>query len=455
MKFKYDEATIVELARYFNMDLTALLPIRLKQDPEFVTQVREKAISQMNGIVKLSDSKMFYIGSVDFMVMREGAQNKFVILESNGGSSRGLLSLHLDQVELIFNAYKTAIDQCSNHPQKFILIGRMLSDGLYQEKIMLMEYLKAIFEAESHRVEIFTPATFNPLQCSDYDISFLVADYNSLIPDLIYQDKRVFYQDMPVDLLIGDGIARRFPEVSSDFQNDWTQVKTGVVNPIYHVTDDKFNTYVAEYYGQDLLSQYNIHLLKFGKVSNRSHLESTLQKLRLTNQSFIIKPFGGSGGAGILPILNTAPLEDIPMIIDQSIAEFHQKFASQRDPFPYTIQEMASFNLINWKGSQRTFDIRIYVAQHNGSIIPVGGEARIARAPFTGRFAKNEFVVNICGEWGVEFDRAYALSESALQTLHMSIDDLTDLFCASCQLFKIICENHQKILAFDQWNLFL
>ena len=61
---------------------------------------------------------------------------------------------------------------------------------------------------------------------------------------------------------------------------------------------------------------------------------------------------------------------------------------------------MAKFLLIDWKESQRTFDLRIYVAQQNGYIIPIGGEARIARAPFTGEYAKNEFVVNICGDWG-------------------------------------------------------
>ncbi len=454
MNFKYNEATIVDLARYFNQELTALAPIRLKQDNKLVDSVRERAIEKMNGAPTLKDSKLFYVGSVDFMVITKEGQNKFAILESNGGSSRGLLSLSLEQVELIFRAYKQAIDECSTSSRRFILIGRMPIDNLYQEKIMLMEFLKQEYHSEGLKVGIYTPLTYNSVQAQLHDIVLLVADYGTLLKELSYREKQVFYKDEPVDLLIGDGIARRFPILGSAVKKNWRVLKTGIVNPIYHITDDKFNTYLAEYFGRNILDEYNVHHLKFGKVSTREQLKGILDK-KSSDGNLIIKPFGGSGGAGILPILKNITKNEISKMVDQSIAEFHQKFMDHRDPFPYTIQEMAKFNLISWHGSKRTFDLRIYVAQLKGELIPIGGEARIARAPFTGALEKNEFVVNICGEWGVEFERAYALSRNALQTLKMSEDDLIDIFCASSQLFRIICEKYHQITSFNQWDTFL
>ena len=400
MNLKYDEETIVNLSHYFNLDLMALAPIRQKQDSKFVDIIREKAEKKMNGFPKLSDPKVFYIGSIDFMVMESGGQNEFVILESNGGSSRGLLSLSYDQVEIIFDAYKKAIDECAKDTPKRVLIGRMPIDDLYQEKIMLMEFLKQKYESEGFSVGIYTTRSYNPLQQKEPDIILIVSDYNTLLKDIAYHDQQIFFRDKAIHLLIGDGIARRFPIVADDIKKNWNNVKTNIVNRIYHVTDDKFNTYLAEHLGRDILSKYHIHFLKFGKVFTRDHLETSLKNLISIQKDFIIKPFGGSGGAGILPILQNTSKEQISGIIDKSIAEFHHKFDPTRNPFPYTIQEMAKFLLIDWKESQRTFDLRIYVAQQNGYIIPIGGEARIARAPFTGEYAKNEFVVNICGDWG-------------------------------------------------------
>jgi len=37
----------------------------------------------------------------------------------------------------------------------------------------------------------------------------------------------------------------------------------------------------------------------------------------------------------------------------------------------------------------------------------------------------------------------------------MLVDDLTNVFCAACQLFQIICDKYHEILAFNDWNKFL
>ena len=116
---------------------------------------------------------------------------------------------------------------------------------------------------------------------------------------------------------------------------------------------------------------------------------------------------------------------------------------------------MAKFSLINYKNSKRTYDIRIYVVQKDGVLYPVGGNGRIAKAPYTGKFSKEEFVVNICGEWGVDVDRAIAISPDNLNILELNENDISDLFCAACQLFRIISEKHYDILACNDWEKYI
>ena len=82
----------------------------------------------------------------------------------------------------------------------------------------------------------------------------------------------------------------------------------------------------------------------------------------------------------------------------------------------------------------------------------MGGTARIARAPFTGNFTSDEFVVNICGKWGVDVDRALAFSPETLKQLKLKDEDLIDMFCAASQLFRIICEQFSTIMAHKDWE---
>ena len=67
--------------------------------------------------------------------------------------------------------------------------------------------------------------------------------------------------------------------------------------------------------------------------------------MREYKQSFIIKPSGGSGGAGVMPISEFEAPSNIRKIIKESKEEFFAKFMKTRNPFPYTIQEKADFSL--------------------------------------------------------------------------------------------------------------
>ncbi len=453
MSFRFEENDLVYLSRYFNKNFVSLTSIRKKQNSKFIRHVRKKAFDRMNGPPKLPDPRMFYVGSVDFMVSERDGKKRFAILETNGGSSRGILAIGLDQIEMIFNAYKTAIDQIPDDNNKRIIIGTLPNDDLFQEKILLIEFLKQRYAIEGYTVGINNSFNYDPTNPENDDISLILSNYNNLLEHLSYENQYIAFKGNKIDLVIGDGIARRFPILGAYIKNDWKRIKTIIVNTVYQVTDDKANTYLAAKLGKNILKEYRIDPLFFGKVTDPYYLEEYLQQiLSEKKKSVVIKPFGGSGGAGIQAILKDTKVSQIPEIMSTSISDFYNKFDTRRNPFPYTIQEMADFSLIEWGGAKRTYDIRINVVQQEGYIYPVGGTIRIAKAPFTGTYQKDEFVVNICGDWGVDIERVVALSPEGLNSVGLNEDDLTDLFCAACQIFKIITEKYDEIMAFNKWD---
>ncbi|MFX0071275.1 MAG: hypothetical protein ACFFAO_09315 [Candidatus Hermodarchaeota archaeon] len=127
-----------------------------------------------------------------------------------------------------------------------------------------------------------------------------------------------------------------------------------------------------------------------------------------------------------------------------------------RNPYPYTIQEMADFSLIipPWEvEGKHTFDIRIYMAQKEGKIIPIGGLARIARGTYSGSLDKQEFVVNLSGYDGkIEVNRGRGISTQNAELLNLTVEDFVNIFCISCVMFKSIAENYEKIINFNDWS---
>lgn len=456
VKFSFDGDNIVYLSRYFNKNFFSQTPTMEKQDSKFTRKIRKAALEKMNGAPEISDSKSFYVGSMDFMVMEKNGKHEFAILESNGGSTRGILAISEEQTEMIFNAYKHAIDQSSDkEDRKLVIIGTIANDTIFQEKILLIEYLKHRYTIEGLEVGVYNSLNFTERKKTE-DITLVIANYNNLFQGLSYRKGNVFFMGDRVDVLIGDGIARRYPILGAYCKYDPNKIDVSVVNKIYQVCDDKASTYLAAHIGKETLDEYRVRPLMFYKAQDPYHLEEALgHMVSRFQKNFVIKPFGGSGGAGVLAVPKTSRPEDLPEIMDNSIFDFYKKFDKRRNPFPYTIQEMANFKLIDWDNSKRTFDIRIYVAQKEGCLYPVGGTVRISRAPYTGSLKKDEFVVNICGPWGAEVERALGFSEEAINILNITEEDLMDMFCASCQFFRIASERHLEILCFENWDVFI
>jgi len=454
---------LVNLGQSLGLDLVLFNDLRASQEESFADKVRNASLEKMEACNdnRLHDNDLFYAGSIDFMVSDEAEGKKFFLLETNGGSNRGLSILTLKQQTIMYDGYYRAIEQAIKANKRgdnkvLILIGVPIEDGLIHEKVIMLEYLRKKLKKSDLTVEIYNINNFSSE--FDTDVAFLIADYKELSIHLSFSDKWVkIRKDAKVSVLIGDGIARRLhdEEFARLIRDDFRKINSVVVNPIFRITDDKSLTYLASYYAKESLEKYNLKYLIFTKAYNEKDLvEKIKYVLNKYKKPFIIKPNGGSGGAGVIPIGPDEDLKNIPALINQSKEEFFAKFMKNRDPYPYTIQEMAEFSLIDWQGGKHTFDIRIYMSQKDdGKIVPIGGLARIARGNYQGNLNKQEFVVNLSGFDGqIEVFRGRGISSSNAKLLNLTFDDFVNIFSIGCALFKSITKNYDKIIKFNDWD---
>ena len=463
-EISYTETELIKLGESFGMELFSTAPIKESSDDTFVDKIRQKSLEIMEKHKDnyLNQPDLFYAGSIDFMVCDEPKGKKFFLLETNGGSNRGLSSITEKQQKLIYDGYFQAIDQAIKYDKRgdnkvLILVGIPTNDGLFHEKVLMVDYFRKKLQKRNLNVELFDIKNFN--HAFEGNIAFLIADYKQLSTSLSFSDNWVKLNEQKISVLIGDGIARRLhdDEFAKLIREDFRIINTIIVNPVFRITDDKSLTYLASYYAKDKLEKYNLKYLLFTKAYNEKEL---IEKLRYVitkfKRPFIIKPDGGSGGAGVIPISPEEDPSNIKNLIDQSKEEFYAKFMKNRSPFPYTIQEMADFSLITppWdKKGKHTFDLRIYMAQKDGIIIPIGGLARIARESYSGSLNKQEFVVNLSGYDGlIDIARGRGISEEIGKLLNLSFDDYVNMFCIGCVMFASMAKNYQKIIEFSKWN---
>ncbi len=460
-KISASDLELISLGEKLGLNLVSFVDLRASQEEKFADTVRQKALEKLekNQDNYLPKKDLFYAGSIDFMVCDEPDSKKFFLLETNGGSNRGISIITEKQQSIMYDGYFEAILQALNSNKRddkklLILVGVPIGDGLIHEKVIMIEYFRKKLIDRNLFVGIYDINDFKPK--FEEDIIFLIADYRQLSKTLSFSDNWIKIKNSNVSVLIGDGIARRIK--SNDFiklaREDFRKINSIIVNPIFRITDDKSLTYLASYYAKDILKKYNLKYLLFTKAYTESELIEKLKFIiKKYKKPFIIKPDGGSGGAGVIPIGPNEDPSNIKHLIEESKKEFFAKFMKDRNPYPYTIQEMAQFSLIDWKNGKHTFDLRIYMAQKDGQIIPIGGLARIARGNYKGTLDKQEFVVNLSGFDGIiEVERGRGLSYENCSLLNLTIDDFVNMFCISCVMFKSIAQNHQKIINFSDWQ---
>ncbi|MFX1327148.1 MAG: hypothetical protein ACFE91_03265 [Promethearchaeota archaeon] len=463
-KFTNSDLELINLGKSLGLDLVSFADLRASQEEAFAEEVRNKALEKMEKEKDnvLTNVNSFYTGSIDFMVSDEPEGKKFFLLETNGGSHRGLSIITKKQQSLLFDGYYEAINQAlkkSTRKSKkiLVLVGVPVNDGLIHEKVIMIEYLRKKIKNNGYTVKIFNTDNYD--KHFKAEIVFLIADYKQLSTTLSFSNKWIKYKGEEISVLIGDGITRRLKDkkFKQIVKEDFRDIKSIIVNPIFKVTDDKSLTYLASFFSKNMLIKYNLRYLLFTKAFTEKELIEKLEYLINTYQrSFIIKPSGGSGGAGVMPISKDEDYSSIKNIVNESKKEFFAKFTEDRDPYPYTIQEMANFSLINWREGKHTFDLRIYLTQRNGIIVPVGGLARIARERYRGSLNKQEFVVNLSGYNGqIEVDRGIGFSKDNCILLNLTKEDFVNMFCIGCLLFTSIVKNYSKIINFSDWSKIL
>ncbi|MBY9002789.1 MAG: hypothetical protein KGD73_02350 [Candidatus Lokiarchaeota archaeon] len=452
---------LVKLGESLGLNLISFADLRQSQDDSFIDGVRSEALKKLKNkkCNNISQQDTFYAGSIDFMVSDTNNDKKFFLLETNGGSHRGLSILTTKQQEMLYQGYyqaiKNAIQQKKQETEKIlILIGLPVDDRLIHEKVIMIEYLRKRLKKKGFSLKIFNIDNYDPNHKAE--LIFLVADYNQISAYISYSNNWVKFKEENVQVLIGDGIARRFNDktFNSHVINNYREIKTVIVNPIFKITDDKSLTYLASFFTKNLLSKFNLKHLMFTKCFSEGDLiQKLLFLIKKEQKSFIIKPNGGSGGSGVLVVSKSQNKKNIIRIINESQEEFYDKFGDQRNPFPYTIQELADFCLINWRGEKHTYDLRIYVAQISGIIQPIGGLARISRGSYINGEKKQEFVVNLSGFNGqIEVTRGLGFSKPNANILNLQQKDFVDLFCISCIIFRNIINNYEKIITFSNWE---
>jgi hypothetical protein len=260
--------------------------------------------------------------------------------------------------------------------------------------------------------------------------------YEVLLPALVGAEGRIILNGHPVDAIIGDGVARRHYQMGRGERFDVV-----LSNWSFPVTDDKYLTYCAVKMAADLLIPLGVYPIQFWRAHTIDELVQICAERR-ADGDLIIKPFQGSGGAGVHIIDKESP---IPVVVEESMGEYRQKFGAWRSPFPYTVSEKVSPHRAFWRDSQRNFDIRIYVARAGDQILPVGALFRIALEPHTGVNRKRALVVNLSGYGGVDTERGLGVSSDSLDVVRLDEEDMARMFAAASVLLAFIDANYESI----------
>ncbi|UCF61768.1 MAG: hypothetical protein JSV37_03545, partial [Anaerolineaceae bacterium] len=81
--------------------------IRARQDADLTERLRQKALERIGDplLIQVANDN-YFLGSVDYMVRETpDGQLRYTVLETNGGSSRGLTLLSSPDVERLMSAF--------------------------------------------------------------------------------------------------------------------------------------------------------------------------------------------------------------------------------------------------------------------------------------------------------------------------------------------------------------
>jgi hypothetical protein len=176
---------LIQLGKSLGLNLISFADLRSSQEDNFIDRIREKALKKLakHGDNVLVNNDAFYAGSIDFMVCDEPEGKKFFLLETNGGSNRGLSILTMKQQDLMYNGYCQAINQAieksrGNNEKVLVLVGVPVNDALIHEKVIMVEYFRKKIKSMGYSLKIFNSDSYS----KEYkaEVVFLIADYKEL-----------------------------------------------------------------------------------------------------------------------------------------------------------------------------------------------------------------------------------------------------------------------------------
>ena len=418
--------------------LVSLADIRRRQDERMNARVCRQALRLIRDeyLVTVRGGE-FFVGSVDFMVRQlPDGGHQYVVLETNGGSNRGYSALAMHDMDLVCNGYLEMLRFVENS-SPLLVVGHPKADALLIEKLYLAERLREEMVAHNlcKRAYITRLQDFRGIVAEGEGV-IILDDYQVLLPALMGTGDRVIVNGYPVKAVIGDGVARRHYQMGRGERFDVVLANWG-----FAVTDDKYLTYRAVEMAADLLTPFDISPIQFWRADTVDELIEICATQR-ENVDLIIKPFQGSGGAGVQSIDERSP---IPVVVQESMGEYRQKFGAWRSPFPYTVCEKVEPQRAVWRESERNFDIRVYVARDGDQLLPVGALFRIALEPDTGDNRKRALVVNLSGYGGIDTERGFGVSAESLAITRLAEQDMARMFAAATVLLSYIAGNYKAI----------
>lgn len=424
----------IRLGRLVGLKQFGFSEIRARQDAELTDRLRQRALARIQDsqLIQVTDDS-FFLGSVDYMVRdTPDRQRGYTVLETNGGSSRGLTLLSLPDVERLMAAFVEMLRFVDADEPPLILVGHPDGDTLITEKFLTIYRLKEALERERPglKVRVLSVDDFRTLRRSgEGEAVIVLSPHSQLALSLQLQDDRVYLMGRRAHLIIGDGAVARHHQLGRQ------RADVVLVNWIFPVTGDKFCTYEAIERARDLLTPHGLYPLRFWRAWGRQELEQICEEKRSEVDGLIIKPFQGSGGAGVLAVL---PDSTVAEVVEDSLGEFHAKYGHRKSPFPYTVCEKINPRKATWRHNRHNYDIRIYVARQGDRLIPVGCLFRIAPQPDKGTYSKGSLIVNLSGYGGIAVERGLGLSEESLETVHLEEEDIVKIFAASTLLMAAI-----------------
>ncbi|MFW9948832.1 MAG: hypothetical protein ACFFKA_01745, partial [Candidatus Thorarchaeota archaeon] len=216
-----DDLELIRLGDSLGLDLISFSELRASQEDNFIDRVRKEALKRLGKRNEnvVTNNYSFYAGSIDFMVSNDPEKKKFYLLETNGGSNRGLSILTKKQQALLYNGYYESIAQAIEKEYRkngkiLVIVGVPINDGLIHEKVIMVEYLRKKIKSKGYSLKIFNFDNYN----KDHKarVVFIISDYKQLSQTLSFSNGWVLFLGERVNVLIGDGIARRLHDKKFD-----------------------------------------------------------------------------------------------------------------------------------------------------------------------------------------------------------------------------------------------